>query len=232
MSVAVFGGTGFLGSKLCRSAVNHGFKVSSYSRTLPSLKLPGIEYKSADIFDDSTYSTDYDIIIHCVGSMFSNQSYKDIMKNPLSITRMFQSPNPMNKTRDNSLYGINTVSLISLLKAYEINPRPKKKLVYVSADTQLPFTPHDYIRSKRESEYVLSKSDIDSLIIRPGIMYDTKPDGRFIITQALKKGHEVFGDCDKVNGFVRPVTNADDVADYLFNNLDKKLITLEDINSK
>lgn len=102
--LAVFGGNGFLGSKICQAAIQRDWKVISFSRSgEPDWKTSSksgrrpewadnVTWISADIFEPSTYKphlADADAVVHSMGLLLE-ADYKDVLRgkeNPISGLR-------------------------------------------------------------------------------------------------------------------------------------------------
>lgn len=102
-SIAVVGGTGFLGSRICREASLRGLTVVSLSRSppLPSLLSHSwaqrVDWRAADVLGSSAGSEGKaewkalfegrDAVVHCVGQLLADGTYKDALKNrdPLKL---------------------------------------------------------------------------------------------------------------------------------------------------
>jgi len=70
MRVVIAGGTGFLGTHLCREAARRGFEVVSLSQSppVPSRHVPGIEYKYLDLGSETpVLAGEPDLIINAAG---------------------------------------------------------------------------------------------------------------------------------------------------------------------
>lgn len=52
--IVIFGGTGYAGSHIAREAVSRGHRVTSYSRTLPTDPVAGVDYRTGSIADAAT----------------------------------------------------------------------------------------------------------------------------------------------------------------------------------
>ncbi|KAK6519663.1 hypothetical protein TWF281_003485 [Arthrobotrys megalospora] len=102
--LAVFGGNGFLGSKICQAAIQRNWKVISFSRSgEPDWKTSSksgrrpewadnVTWVSADIFEPATYKphlADADTVVHSMGLLLE-ADYKDVLRgkeNPISGLR-------------------------------------------------------------------------------------------------------------------------------------------------
>lgn len=49
--IVIFGGTGYAGGNIAREALRRGHRVTSYSRTLPTEPVDGIEYRTGSVAD-------------------------------------------------------------------------------------------------------------------------------------------------------------------------------------
>ncbi|KAK6358394.1 hypothetical protein TWF730_007730 [Orbilia blumenaviensis] len=102
--LAVFGGNGFLGSKICQAAIQRNWKVISVSRSgEPDWKTSSksgrrpewadnVTWVSADVFEPATYKphlADADAVVHSMGLLLE-ADYKDVLRgkeNPISGLR-------------------------------------------------------------------------------------------------------------------------------------------------
>lgn len=248
MSIAVFGGNGFLGRKICEYAVKNGFEVTSFTKSgrPPVLNeyLEQVNWESADLFDESSYKSklsEYQTVFHSVGKIFDDVSYKSAIgsrgANFKFLKNLIMGSNPMNKTVFNSFDGINKDSALRLASNYS-KVNKNGKFVYISADRGLPIAPTDYIRTKREAEHELLTSKLNTLIIRPGIMYDeNERNNRYHFVQGLKSIYEIKNATIKGNRCIdeniRPILSTDEVCSGIFKNLEKdnSIITLNDLIS-
>lgn len=164
----VFGGTGFLGSSICKYAVGQGIKVISISRTCSIPTEPWqneIDYKQGDALDPSTYA---DLIpsafavIHSIGTLFESQTIN--LKH--SYPDSYQHLNKDTALRIcESIHGKNI------------------HFVYISSERGLFFAPN-YLSTKRDVEEYLSenKDGITSSVLRPGFLYKDNDLPRKIIS--------------------------------------------------
>ncbi len=97
-SIVVVGGTGFLGSRICREAALRGIDVVSLSRLAPPAALLAhpwaskVAWRTADVLsipsDASSPPTPEwkalfegkDAVVHCVGQLLADASYKDALR--------------------------------------------------------------------------------------------------------------------------------------------------------
>lgn len=55
--ITVLGGTGYAGGNLVKVAAEHGHKVVSYSRSVPSVPVDGVDYRTGDVLEDGLLSS-------------------------------------------------------------------------------------------------------------------------------------------------------------------------------
>lgn len=232
-SIAVFGGNGFLGRKICEVGINRGYNIISYSRSGQPPKLTTtqqqpswvsqVSWQKCDIFHphqsiSATQLSQFDTIIHSIGILFEDASYKKLMNSNFGILQDVQrlanramGSNPMQRDKVNLTYeAIQRDSAVLIADEY-INARlnaVKKEnsnsesndlnkvvgnYVYISADQNPPIVPQRYIITKREAEFEISnKPHLRSILMRPGIMYEagssSENDGGVTNRDVLVKG--------------------------------------------
>lgn len=201
-SIAVFGGNGFLGKRICQQGIESGYKVISFTRSgkPPTLTshhdlhwLQQVQWEKADILKPDTYKKQLngvDTVVHSMGLLFENLNYKLLLDSELNLFEDLKNlqksilggtgPNPMARTTQNSYASIQRDSAVLLadilLKKHskKAASSPPVSFVYISADQELPIVPSGYITTKREAETELRlrSPGIRSIIMRPGFMYD------------------------------------------------------------
>jgi len=158
-SLLVFGGTGFLGSRICKYAADQGLSVISISPSgLPKdskRQHDSVQYMKGDAMDHSTYShliPEVTSVIHSIGTLLDSRT-------PLNI----------NNTYKGSYEHLNRDSALRICEALE---GKDKTFVYLSAQRGLFFSPR-YLSTKRDVEDYLSKNreKVPSCVVRPGFMY-------------------------------------------------------------
>ncbi|KAK6465979.1 hypothetical protein DFJ63DRAFT_282914 [Scheffersomyces coipomensis] len=266
-SIAVFGGNGFLGRKICEIGVQKGYQVTSFSRSgeppqaiIHQPWIKQVEWESADLFDASSYQSKlskFGTIVHSVGILFENQSYKKAMNSNINFLSDIQNfanslkgSNPMKKGEEdhNSYEAIQRDSAVLLADTFITEqkevPDANPTFIYISADQQVPMVPSGYITTKREAEFELScKEGLRSISVRPGIMYEEKhaeggATARDYITTFLKCGYNskqyILGNSiPMLNQLVRPVVSTDKVAKSIYEKIEdstfKGIVTLDEI---
>ena len=130
-SIAVFGGNGFLGRKICEVGINRGYNITSYSRSgqppnlhphkqnQPPSWTSQVSWQKCDIFYPSQSITpaqlsQFDTIIHSIGILFEDASYKKLMNSNFGFLQDVQKLanralgagglNPMQKDKVNLSY--------------------------------------------------------------------------------------------------------------------------------
>ncbi|KAI9021166.1 hypothetical protein DFJ74DRAFT_768803 [Hyaloraphidium curvatum] len=98
-SLLVVGGTGFLGSRICREAALRGLRVASLSRRAPSPALlshawaRSVDWRTGDVLrgdaDSAAAFDGRDAAVHCVGQLLSDAAYKDALQagDPAALAR-------------------------------------------------------------------------------------------------------------------------------------------------
>ncbi|KGU21027.1 hypothetical protein MG7_04992 [Candida albicans P34048] len=262
-SIAVFGGNGFLGRKICEVGVRRGYDVTSFSRhgeppeaVVHQPWVAKVNWEQADIFQPLTYQDklkNYSTIVHSIGILFENQSYKKAMNSNFNFLSDIQNlannimgSNPMQKDNVKSTYAaIQRDSAVVLADNYiKSKAEPPRNFVYVSADKVPPLVPEEYITTKREAEFELScKKGLRSIFLRPGAMYDETHEGgvttRDVLLRGLRFGvglKECIVGKHIAGDLVRPVVSTEQVAESLYDALDDKefegVVTVEQIQSK
>ncbi|EZG08346.1 hypothetical protein H106_02520 [Trichophyton rubrum CBS 735.88] len=192
--IVVAGGSGFLGARICQSAVARGWEVVSLSRhgeptwdtVSPSGQAPRwaqkVEWAKADLLDPSSYREylkNVSAVVHSMGIILE-ADYKGILQgkeSPITgIQKMVGSfagvttgPGKSQMTYRT----MNTGSAISLAKKTTEENIPT--FVYISASSGAPIIPQGYILSKRETESSIMSMfpNLRSIFVRPTFMYDS-----------------------------------------------------------
>ncbi|AGO11968.1 AaceriAGR291Cp [[Ashbya] aceris (nom. inval.)] len=197
-NLVVFGGTGFLGKRICQLAATSGVfdKVTSLSR---SGRAPdssekwssAVNWASCNIFDPATYqshlhgATD---VVHSVGILLENPDYKtQLASSPLgSLASLGQlvkpkwARNPLQQNNPQFTYdAVNRRTAMLLAEtvaaiAKDSGAERKVSFSYISADKGFPLIPAGYINSKRQAEEGLMRLEhqLRPLLFRPGFMFD------------------------------------------------------------
>ncbi|RDZ44769.1 complex I NDUFA9 subunit family protein [Haloferax sp. Atlit-10N] len=165
MKVLVVGGSGFIGSHLCRELQSRGHSVTAMSRSPNSEDLPdGVEKAMGDV-------TDYDSI----AGAFEG---KDAVVNLVALSPLFE-PKGGNRMHDI----VHWQGTENVVKAAEANDVPRLvQMSALGADTDGDTA---YIRSKGKAEQALKSSSLDWVIFRPSVVFGDG--GEFVsFTKRLK----------------------------------------------
>ncbi|QLG74345.1 hypothetical protein HG535_0G02290 [Zygotorulaspora mrakii] len=199
--VVVFGGTGFLGKRICQEAIEKGFQVVSLSRSgkppaPQSLRderwINEVNWNSANVFSPDTYHKHLagsPNVVHSLGILLEEESYKKSVRKPLNISLDLKNwlpsfgKNPLQNKDPNFTYErMNKQSALIVADALMKTLDPSKTAVedrpsftYISADRGFPLIPEGYITSKRGAEKELMKRDhlLRPILMRPGFMFDS-----------------------------------------------------------
>lgn len=152
--VLVLGGNGFVGSHVCKEAVQQGFSVSSFSRSGRS----------------SIQESWADSVVWHQGSLLVSDSLKDVINDVsavISCVGGFGSYSQM--------YKINGTANINAIRTAA--EQGVKRFVYISAADfgLVNFLLQGYYDGKRAAEAeLLSKFTYGGVILRPGFIYGTR----------------------------------------------------------
>lgn len=171
MKVAVLGGTGFLGSKICAAIARRNWMpVAIGSKTTYELH-------------------DFDAVVHSVGTIMPDPRYKKIISQPMSLTSLAQlakmrfgldPPNPLSKDQNSFEYlNVDTARNAALRLSARTTNNPESSripFVYISADAWTQFADPQYIATKRRAEsYLESLPYLRCVFVRPGFISPDPP---------------------------------------------------------
>ena len=184
-TVAITGGTGFIGSALARALLARDYKVRIFTRRLPARRLDNVEYAVVSFDDPATLRTaaeGADFIVHMAAVLFS-------------------------RTRA-GFDKANITGTANLVKAVAGLSKPPSKLIYISSlaaggpsasaavprDESMPDAPvSGYGASKLGGEKALGElpAAIRRTILRPPIVYGKNEFAVSKIAQWVRKGFMV-----------------------------------------
>jgi NADH dehydrogenase len=163
MKVLVAGGTGFIGSHLCRALADDGHAVTALSRS-PEETPEGVTGVSGDV-------TDYDSIESAVEG-------HDAVVNLVALSPLFE-PDGGNRMHDRIHRG-GTENLVRAAEAGGVDG-----FVQLSALGADPNGDTAYIRAKGEAEAIVRESGLDWTVFRPSVVFGEG--GEFVsFTKRLK----------------------------------------------
>ena len=164
MKVLVAGGTGFIGSYLCRALAAGGHEVTALSRS-PDETPEGVASAVGDV-------TDYDSISEAVAG-------QDAVVNLVALSPLFE-PKGGNVMHDR----IHRKGTENLVRAAEDGGA--ERFVQLSALGADPDGATAYIRAKGQAETIVRESDLDWTMFRPSVVFGEG--GEFVsFTKRLKK---------------------------------------------
>ncbi|MDZ5809819.1 complex I NDUFA9 subunit family protein [Halorubrum sp. AD140] len=163
MKVLVAGGTGFIGSHLCRALAEGGHDVTALSRSGGDT-VEGAEVVGGDV-------RHYDSIAEEVAG-------QDAVVNLVALSPLFE-PKGGNVMHDR-VHRVGTANLVQAAEAGGVD-----RFVQLSALGADPDGDTAYIRAKGEAEEVVRESDLDWTIFRPSVVFGEG--GEFVpFTKRLK----------------------------------------------
>ncbi|WP_416840488.1 complex I NDUFA9 subunit family protein [Haloferax sp. DFSO52] len=165
MNVLVVGGSGFIGTHLCRELQSRGHAVTAMSRSPDTSGLPdGVEHTVGDV-------TDYD-------SMADAFDGKDVVVNLVALSPLFE-PKGGNKMHD-IVHRQGTENVVKAAESHDVS-----RIVQMSALGADATGDTAYIRSKGEAERAIESSSLDWVIFRPSVVFGDG--GEFVsFTKRLK----------------------------------------------
>ncbi|KAH8890791.1 NAD(P)-binding protein [Thozetella sp. PMI_491] len=241
--IVVCGGNGFLGSRICKSAVARGWDVTSISRSgeprwknvtsspSPPSWARQVSWERADIFKPVQYASllkGADFVVHSMGILLESD-YKGVVsgrESPIAaLSKAFSSPRSGEPVKEQpgpssqlTYEMMNRDSAILLAK--EAMKENVKAFGYISAVGGAPVLPSRYITTKREAESIIASEfpEMRSVYIRAPILYDSSRPITVSMAALTTAGH-MFNDLTRgaLAGFLGSAgtkpSKADDVAE-------------------
>ena len=151
MKVLVVGGTGFIGTTLCRELKDRGHDVTALSRNPGGADLPGgVTKMMGDV-------TQYNSIVEAFEGM-------DAVYNLVALSPLFK-PSGGDKMHDR-IHRQGTDHVVRAAEEHDVD-----RLVQMSALGADPDGATAYIRSKGEAEGLVTESTLDYTIFRPSVVF-------------------------------------------------------------
>ncbi|WP_144904118.1 complex I NDUFA9 subunit family protein [Halobellus captivus] len=151
MRVLVVGGSGFIGSALCRELKGRGHEVTALSRSPSSDDLPkGVNKVMGNV-------TEYDSIRGAFEGM-------DAVYNLVALSPLFE-PSGGNKMHDR-IHRQGTENVVRAAEKHRVG-----RYVQMSALDADPDAPTAYLRSKGEAEQIVTESVLEYTIFRPSVVF-------------------------------------------------------------
>lgn len=171
MKLLVPGGNGFIGTEICRVAVQNGHEVAAFGRTGRPALTPArhpwtgeVEWRAADVFEPDTWRDlmdDADAVVHSIATI---------------------------RERPEQGVTFDRVNAESALKvAGEAVDAGVESFVYLSVRDKPPFVPHEFLASKRRAERELGAQfpDLQTVFLYPNLVYGSGRRGSSTIAAML-----------------------------------------------
>ncbi|MFC6615848.1 complex I NDUFA9 subunit family protein [Halopenitus salinus] len=166
MDILVAGGTGFIGSYLCRELADRGHQVTALSRS------------PEDVFEDA------DSIETAVGDVTALDSIRETVAghgavvNLVALSPLFE-PSGGNELHD-TIHRGGTENLVAAAEDGGVD-----RFLQLSALGADPDGPTHYIRAKGRAEHIVREADLEETIVRPSVVFGDG--GEFVgFTKRLK----------------------------------------------
>jgi uncharacterized protein YbjT (DUF2867 family) len=173
MKLVVPGGNGFIGSEICRVAVQNGHEVAAFGRTGRPALAPArhpwtgdVEWRAADVFAPNTWRDlldGADAVVHAIAT---------IRENPAQGVTFDQ---------------VNAES--ALIAAREAVEAGVDAFVFLSVRDKPPFLPPDFLAAKRRAEREVPQQfpDLRTVLLRPNLVYGPRRRGSATIAAGLEQ---------------------------------------------
>ena len=177
MKLVIPGGNGFIGTEICRIAVQNDHEVAALGRTGRPALTPArhpwtqeVEWRAADVFEPDTWRDlleNADAVVHCIGTIR-------------------EAPD-RNVTFDR----VNADS--ALLAADEAVEAGADAFVFLSVRDKPPLVPHTFLSAKRRAERTLHEqySVLRTVSLRPNFVYGEHNRGTSTLAAVLTQLEEV-----------------------------------------
>ncbi len=171
MKLVVPGGNGFIGSEICRLAVQNGHDVAAFGRTGRPALTPArhpwvqhVEWRAADVFSPNAWRdllADADAVVHSLATI------REDPENNVTFQR------------------VNGESV--LIAAQEAVEADVDGFVFLSVRTNPPLVSGDFLAAKRRAERELAEQfdALRTVVLRPNLVYGSGKRGSAIMAAAL-----------------------------------------------
>lgn len=151
MEILVVGGTGFIGTHLCRELHDRGHDVTALSRSPEDETLPdGVEPIMGDV-------TAYDSIEGAFAG-------KDVVVNLVALSPLFRP-----RGGNGMHYSVHEGGTANVVRAAETHG--VRRIVQQSALGADPNAETAYLRSKGRAEAIVTESDLEWVVFRPSVIF-------------------------------------------------------------
>jgi uncharacterized protein YbjT (DUF2867 family) len=151
MDVIVTGGTGFVGTALCRELDERGHDVTALARDPSGAELPdGVETATGDVTDRATLDDAFegtDAVVHLV-----------------ALSPLFKPKGGKSQYVEVNLHG--TENVVDAAESHGL-----ERIVHMSALGADPDATSTFLSSKGEAEQVVRESELDWVITRPSVVF-------------------------------------------------------------
>ncbi|MES3517021.1 MAG: NAD-dependent epimerase/dehydratase family protein [Natronomonas sp.] len=151
MKLLVTGGSGFIGRRVCRRAIDDGHRVVGVSRRGKPAAEPwadDVEWVAADVFEPETWREHLD---GCTAAVHSIGIIEESPTDGVTFER------------------VNGDSAI--IAALEAERAGVDRFVFLSSSNTPPLVRAAYIEAKRRAEAAIEDLDMESIVLRPGPVY-------------------------------------------------------------
>ncbi|MFC3957006.1 complex I NDUFA9 subunit family protein [Halovivax cerinus] len=150
MNILVAGGTGFIGSALCKELADRGHDVTAMARHPDDETLPtGVEAVAGDATDPESARTavdDHDVVVNLV-----------------ALSPLFQTSKGVSQA------SVHVGATTALVEAAENEAVDRfVQLSAIEADTDAPTS---HLRAKGRGEAIVRESAVESIVVRPSVVF-------------------------------------------------------------
>lgn len=172
-TIVVPGGNGFIGSEVCRIAVQNGHEVAAFGRTgRPALTparhpwMQEVQWRAADVFSPDTWRDlldEADAVVHTIATIQEDAD------------------------RGITFDRLNAES--ALLVADEAVEADVNAFVFLSVRDKPPIVPYEFLSAKRRAERTLHEqyADLRTVTLRPNLVYGPQKTGTATLAAVLNQ---------------------------------------------
>lgn len=180
-TVCVTGGNGFIGAALSRKLLSHGFQPRIITRKHPENRIDGMQYSVTDYSEESLVNSfsESDFVVHMAATLFARSEKEFENANAKITENVVKAVNSMNS-------GPRKVVYVSSLAAGGPVQNPERPRTEEMKENPVSF----YGKTKLKGEEEIKKliPEIESVILRPPIVYGKKDAGFSKIAEMVRKG--------------------------------------------